>query len=132
MGSQVMEIVVWVFSIVIVSAFFGMIFQTVRGWMYGYLAAWEEKYLDNKKFEDENKMGLQGGDYYKPMDDPFNDPDVQAFLEHADEPGPWSEEDDKIYTVGGLSADKDQGFKKFINKIEGGDSDKNVDDEKEE
>ena len=65
-------------------------------------------------------------------DDPFNDPDVQAFLEHIDEQGPWSEEDDKIYTVGGLTADKDQGFKKFIKKIEGGDSDNNVDDEKEE
>ena len=132
MGSQVMEIVVWVFSIVIVSTFFGMIFQVLRGAFDGYMDRWEKNYLDNKKFEDENKMGLQGGDYYKPMDDPFNDPDVQDFLEWADEPGPWSEEDDKIYTVGGLTADKDQGFKKFINKIEGGDSDNNVDDEKEE
>ena len=132
MGSQVMEIVVWVFSIVIVSTFLGMIFQVLRGAFDGYMDRWQENYLDNKKFEDENKMGLQGGDYYKPMDDPFNDPDVQDFLEWADEPGPWSEEDDKIYTVGGLTADKDQGFKKFINKIEGGDSDNNVDDEKEE
>ena len=64
--------------------------------------------------------------------DAVDDKDVQDFLEWADEPGPWSEEDDKIYTVGGLTADKDQGFKKFINKIEGGDSDNNVDDEKEE
>lgn len=45
--------------------------------------------------------------------DPFNDPDVQAFLEHVDKPGPWSEEDDKIYTVGGLTADKDGDFMKF-------------------
>lgn len=49
--------------------------------------------------------------------DPFNDPDVQAFLEHVDKPGPWSEEDDKIYTVGGLTADKDGDFMKFQNKI---------------
>ena len=132
MGSQVMEIVVWVFSIVIVSTFLGMIFQVLRGAFDGYMDRWQENYLDNKKFEDENKIGLQGGDYYKPIDDPFNDPDVQAFLEHVDEQGPWSEEDDKIYTVGGLTADKDQGFKKFINKIEGGDSDNNADDEKEE
>ena len=46
-----------------------------------------------------------------------NDPDIQAFLEHADKPGPWPEEDDKIHTVGGLSADKDGDFMKFQNKI---------------
>ena len=71
-------------------------------------------------------------------DDPFNDPDVQAFLEMQDEQGPWSEEDDKIYTVGGLTADKDRDFMKFQDKMDerdkqlGGDSDNNVDDEKEE
>ena len=148
MGSQVMEVVVWVFSIVIVSTFLGMIFQVLRGVFDGYMDRWEEKYLDNKKFEYEgkNKIGVQGGDYYQPVkekpnseqfrpphpSDAVDDKDVQDFLEWADEPGPWSEEDDKIYTVGGLTADKDQGFKKFINKIEGGDSDNNVDDEKEE
>ena len=148
MGSQVMEIVVWVFSIVIVSAFLGMIFQVLRGAFDGYMDRWQENYLDNKKFEYEgkNKVGVQGGDYYQPVkekpnseqfrpphpSDAVDDKDVQDFLEWADEPGPWSEEDDKIYTVGGLTADKDQGFKKFINKIEGGDSDNNVDDEKEE
>ena len=138
MGSQVMEVVVWVFSIVIVSAFLGMIFQVLRGAFDGYMDRWQENYLDNKKFEDENKMGLQGGDYYKPIDDPFNDPDVQDFLEWVDEPGPWSEEDDKIYTVGGLTADKDRDFMKFQDKMNkrdkqlGGDSDNNVDDEKEE
>ena len=148
MGSQVMEIAVWVFSIVIVSTFLGMIFQVLRGVFDGYMDRWEEKYLDNKKFEYEgkNKIGVQGGDYYQPVkekpnseqfrpphpSDAVDDKDVQDFLEWADEPGPWSEEDDKIYTVGGLTADKDQGFKKFINKIEGGDSDNNVDDEKEE
>ena len=49
--------------------------------------------------------------------DPFNDPDVQEFLEWADKPGPWSEEDDKIYTVGGLSNDEEGSFMKFQNKI---------------
>ncbi len=48
--------------------------------------------------------------------DPFEDPDVQEFLEQADKPGPWSEEDDKIFTVGGLTADKDQSFKAFQEK----------------
>ncbi len=143
MGYQVMEVAVWVFSIVIVSAFLGMIFQVLRGVFDGYMDRWEENYLDNKKTEYLNEsasLGVQakytdwedeGEEEIDDEDDPFNDPDVQAFLEHADEQGPWSEEDDKIYTVGGLTADKDQGFKKFINKIEGSNSD-NVDDEKEE
>jgi len=48
--------------------------------------------------------------------DPFKDPDVQEFLEQADKQGPWSEEDDKIFTVGGLTADKDQSFKSFQDK----------------
>ncbi len=51
MGSQVMEIVVWVLSIVIVSAFLGMIFQFLRGVFDGYMDRWEEKYLVNKKSE---------------------------------------------------------------------------------
>ena len=154
MGSQVMEIVVWVFSIVIVSAFLGMIFQVLRGAFDGYMDRWQENYLDNKKFEYEgkNKVGVQGGDYYQPVkekpnseqfrpphpSDAVDDKDVQDFLEWADEPGPWSEEDDKIYTVGGLTADKDRDFMKFQDKMNkrdkqwGGDSDNNVDDEKEE
>ncbi len=49
--------------------------------------------------------------------DPFKDPEVEEFLEWADQPGPWSEEDDKIYTVGGLSNDKDGSFMEFQNKI---------------
>ena len=51
-------------------------------------------------------------------DDWVNDPEVQAFLKEQDEPEPWSEEYDKIYTVGGLSADKNRDFIKFIKKIE--------------
>ncbi len=51
MGSQVMEIVIWVLSIVIVSAFLGMIFQFLRGVFDGYMDRWEENYLVNKKSE---------------------------------------------------------------------------------
>ena len=46
------------------------------------------------------------------------DPEMQKFLEWVDKPGSWSEEDDKIYTIGGLSADKNKDFMKFIKKIE--------------
>ena len=42
-----------------------------------------------------------------------HDKEVQDFLERADEPGPWSEEDDKIHTVGGLTNDKGSGFMDF-------------------
>ena len=132
MGSQVMEIVVWVLSIIIVSAFLGMMFQVLRGVFDGYMDRWEENYLVNKKAE------YLGEEEIDDEDDPFNDPDVQAFLEHVDEPGPWDEQYDKSYTVGGLSADKDRDFMKFQNKMDerdkqlGGDSDNNVDDEKEE
>jgi hypothetical protein len=150
MGSQVMEIVVWVFSIVIVSTFLGMIFQVLRGVFDGYTDRWEENYLVNKKAEylEENILSvndpLPGEDEMDDEgeiddeDDWVNDPDVQAFLEWVDEPGDWDEQYDKSYTVGGLSADKDRDFMKFQNKMDEqdkqlrGDSDNNVDDEKEE
>ena len=51
-------------------------------------------------------------------EDPFEDPEVQEFLEKADEPGPWSEEDDKIHTVGGLSNDNESGFMDFQDKMD--------------
>ena len=35
-----------------------------------------------------------------------------------DQPGPWSEEDDKINTVGGLTNDKEGSFMKFLNKLD--------------
>ena len=44
------------------------------------------------------------------------DPEIQEFLEMMDEPGPWSEEHDKSFTIGGLSADKDGDFMKFQKK----------------
>jgi len=46
------------------------------------------------------------------------DEDVQDFLERADEPGPWSEEDDKIHTVGGLTNDEEGSFMEFQKKQE--------------
>ena len=44
------------------------------------------------------------------------DPDVLEFLELMDQPGPWSEEDDKIHTVGGLTNEKEGSFMKFVKK----------------
>jgi hypothetical protein len=180
MGSQVMEIVVWVLSIIIVSAFLGMMFQVLRGVFDGYMDRWEENYLVNKKTEylEENILSVNDplpgeeeidddwdddddNDYPEPNDnlrraaerykdvidktydaarpyygdldeddplpgeeeidgedDPFNDPDVLDFLERADEPGPWDEQYDKSYTVGGLSADKDKDFMRFQKKMD--------------
>ena len=48
--------------------------------------------------------------------DPFEDPDVQEFLEWADKPGSWDKKYDKSFTVGGLSNDKEQSFKAFQEK----------------
>ena len=48
----------------------------------------------------------------------INDPDVQDFLADIDKPGPWSEEDDKIHTVGGLTNDKEGSFMEFQQKQE--------------
>ena len=46
------------------------------------------------------------------------DPESQDFLESADEPGPWSEEDAKIQTVGGLTNDSGSGFMDFQKKLD--------------
>ena len=121
----------------------GTMFQVLRGMFDGYMDRWEENYLENKKAEylEENILSvndpLPGEEEIDDEDDPFNDPDVQAFLEMQDEPGPWDEQYDKSYTVGGLSADKDRSFMEFQYKMDerdkqlGGNSD-NIDDEKEE
>ena len=47
-----------------------------------------------------------------------HDPEIQAFLDAQDEPGPWSEEDDKIHTIGGLTNDKGSGFMDFQKKMD--------------
>lgn len=144
MGSQVMEIVVWLLALGVVSILLGTMFQVLRGMFDGYMDKWEEKYLVNKKAEylEENILSvndpLSGEEEIDDEDDPFNDPDVLDFLERADEQGPWDEQYDKSYTVGGLSADKDRSFIEFQNKMDerdkqlGGNSDNNNDDEKEE
>lgn len=75
-------------------------------------------YSDDDISDDENILGVNDplpGE--EGLDDWVNDPDVQEFLEMQEEQGPWSEEDDKIYTVGGLTADKDRDFVKFIKKM---------------
>ena len=56
MGSQVMEIAVWLWSLAIVSVFLGLVFNVLRGLFDGYMDKWEEKYLVNEKaeYEDEN------------------------------------------------------------------------------
>lgn len=46
------------------------------------------------------------------------DPEVQDFLERADEPGPYTNGPDKLYTVGGLTNDKEGDFMKFQDKME--------------
>lgn len=40
-------------------------------------------------------------------DDYMRSDDVQDFLERVDEPGPWSEEYDKVNTIGGLTMPRD-------------------------
>lgn len=77
------------------------------------------EYLTNEDDESLKKL-------IKEMNDPFDDPDVQDFLEKADEQGPWNEEDDKIHTVGGLTNDKESGFMDFQNKMDQNDSEKEV------
>ena len=55
------------------------------------------------------------------------DPEVQAFLDAQDEPGPWSEEDDKIHTIGGLTNDKESGFMDFQKKMDDNDAVREID-----
>tara|TARA_R100000544_G_scaffold35960_1_gene23707 strand:+ start:323 stop:700 length:378 start_codon:yes stop_codon:yes gene_type:complete len=69
-----------------------------------------------KYMNDLKKMRMNISQAKDEAEDNLEDPDVQEFLEQADKQGPWSEEDDKIFTVGGLTADKDQSFKAFQEK----------------
>ncbi len=133
MGSQVMEIAVWLWSLAIISVFLGLVFNVFRGMYDGYMDRWEEKYLVNEKikYEEENILSVNDPLPGEENDEWEDDPDVQAFLEMQDEPGPWDEQYDKSYTVGGLSADKDRSFMKFQDKMDerdkqlGGNSDNN-------
>ena len=77
------------------------------------------EYLTNDDNESLKKM-------IEEMEDPFNDPDVQDFLERADEQGPWDEEHDKIHTVGGLTNDKESRFMDFQKNMDDNDSKREV------
>ena len=57
----------------------------------------------------------------------LDEPEVQDFLERVDEPGPWSEEDDKINTVAGLTNDKESGFMDFQKQQDENDEDHALD-----
>jgi len=122
-----MEIVLWLWSLAIVSVFLGLVFNILRGVFDGFMDKWEEKYLVNKKaeYEDESILSvnepLLGEEEIDDEDNPFDDPDVLDFLERADEQGPWDEQYDKSYTIGGLTADKDKDFVKFQKKMDGND-----------
>jgi len=88
---------------------------------------WEENYLENKKAEylEENILSVNDPLPGEENDKWEDDPDVQAFLEMQDEPGPWDEQYDKSYTVGGLSADKDRSFMEFQYKMDDNDKKNN-------
>ena len=123
MGSQVMEVAVWLWSLTIISVFLGLVFNVFRGMYDGYMDRWEEKYLKNAKEEYLEENILSVNDPLPGEEDDFweDDPDVMAFLENEDKPGPWDEQYDKSYTVGGLSADKDRDFIKFQKKMDAND-----------
>ena len=90
MGFKVKEIIIWVLQFIVTSVLLGTIVQAIRGFIQGRRDAYADRWKKDK--------------------------DVLDFLEHADKQGPFDEEDDKIYTIGGLTADKDEGFKKWVIK----------------
>ena len=90
MGLKVKEIIVWVLQFIVSSVLLGTILQVIRGFIQGRRDAYADRWKKDK--------------------------DVLEFLEHADKQGPLDEEADKIYTIGGLTADKDEGFKKWAIK----------------
>ena len=83
------------------------------------------EYLTNDNEEGIKNMVLELAE--ERNEDPFSDPDVQDFLERADEHGPWDEEHDKVHTVGGLTNDKESGFMDFQKNMDANDSKKEVD-----
>jgi hypothetical protein len=55
---------------------------------------------------------------YSGSEDWTKDAELLEFLEQIDNTGPWSEEEDKINTIGGLTNDKEKSFIKFLNKLD--------------
>ena len=90
MGFKIKEIIVWVLQFTVSSVLLGTIVQAIRGFIQGRRDAYADRWKKDK--------------------------DVLDFLEHADKQGPFDEEAGKIYTIGGLTADKDEGFKKYTIK----------------
>ena len=82
------------------------------------------EYLTNDNEEGIKNMVLELAE--ERNEDPFSDPDVQDFLERADEQGPWDEEHDKIHTVGGLTNDKETKFMDFQKNMDDNDSKREV------
>ena len=52
----------------------------------------------------------------------LDDPDVQAFLENEDKPGPWPEEYDKPNLVAGMTNDLEGSFMEFQNQMDAADA----------
>ncbi len=52
----------------------------------------------------------------------LDDPDVQAFLENEDKPGPWPEEYDKSHLVAGMTNDLEGSFMEFQNQMDAADA----------
>ena len=90
MGFKIKEIIILILQFIVTSVLLGTIVQVIRGFIQGRRDAYADRWKRDK--------------------------DVLDFLEHADKQGPFDEDDDKIYTIGGLTADKDQGFKKWVIK----------------
>ena len=89
----------------------------------GFIRVGDKHRAWNKTPKAVHFIEVQTGDYFdeddiiRYEDDYMRSDDVQEFLEEMDKPGPWSEEDDKIHTIGGLSNDKEGSFMKFQNKL---------------
>ena len=69
--------------------------------------------VENQLDDDLVFIEVQHGSYFgeddivRIEDDYMRADDVQDFLERADKQGPWSEEDDKTHTIGGLTMPKE-------------------------
>jgi len=105
MGSQVVEIVVWLLSFGVCSILLGTMFQVIRGWLHGRIDKWAD-----------------GNDY-------SDDKDVAEFLNApSNNQEPWEMGDEHKHH-NGLSYDKDGGLKSFMRR-DNNNSDNNDDGKK--